>query len=128
MRKPVLIFRTLTYLSYFVYTVSISVFGLELFTDFFLELPFMATRLLPTRAQTFVSLCLQNIQFCIRFFSSFVYSSLQKTPMLYIVQLVFVVFSPQSFVPEKTEVCLYFSLLYCFYLCFVPSFCVFYRY
>jgi hypothetical protein len=66
-------------------------------TDLFLVLPFMATRHLPTHAQTFVSHCLQNIWFCFRFFSSYVYSYLQGNAVYSPAR--HPCFSPQSFIP-----------------------------
>jgi hypothetical protein len=78
MCNPVLVSRMLTHL-FIPFSVSVSFSALK-HIDLSVVFPFMATRHMPIRAETFVSHSLQNIRFCFRFFSSYVYLSLQKNP------------------------------------------------
>jgi hypothetical protein len=78
MCNPMLVSRTLTHL-FIPFSVSVSFSALK-YIDLSEVFPFMATRHMPMHAETFVSHCLQNIQFCFRFFLSYVYLSLQKNP------------------------------------------------
>jgi hypothetical protein len=99
MCNPMLVSCTLTYL-FIPFSISVLFSALK-HINLSVVFPFMATRHTPMHAKTFISHCLQNIQFCFCFFSSFVYLSWQKKPLSCIQSSSSSLFFPSVFYPWK---------------------------